>query len=51
MKANIECYFCCVRKIEGLLKQYNVSDSDSIEILKNVSNIIYSADNDISAGL
>lgn len=49
MKANIECYFCCVRKIEGLLKQYNVSDSDSIEILKNVSNIIYSADNDISA--
>ena len=49
MKANMECYFCCIKKIEGLLKQYNVSDDDSIEILKCVSNIIYSADNDISA--
>ena len=49
MRANLQCYYCCIRKIEGLLNQYNVSDTDSIEIIKDVFKIMSECDDNISA--
>lgn len=49
MKADISCYFCCIEKMKGLLKQYNVTDSDSVDMIKDVCFAISNADKNISA--
>lgn len=49
MDADIQCYCCCINKIESLLKQWGVNKDDSIDIIKNIFGLISSAEKNISA--
>lgn len=49
MNADIECYYCCINKMKNLLKQYNVNNSDSIDIIKDVFFAVSTMDKNTSA--
>ena len=49
MKADKECLECCVKKVEGLLDQYKVSEKKRRDIMEQVEELIEKTGEDISA--